>query len=350
MPAPATIDLRSDTVTRPTAAMREAMMAAPLGDDVLGDEPTVQVLEAKIAAILGKDAALYVPSGTMANQLAIRTVCEPGDEIVAHKDSHIIHYETGGPAALAGCMIAPLDGPGGLFEPAQVHAAIKPKDQHAPFSKMLVLENTHNRGGGTVWPLAQFAACAAAGRERGLHVHIDGARLMNACVASGHAPRDFAQHADSASICFSKGLGAPVGSALVGGAAFIARARRFRKMFGGAMRQSGLLAAACIHALDHHVARLADDHANAKRLARAVAAIPGLSLEGTPESIPTNMVFFTLDARLGGAQEFCARLARHGVAAIGMGANRVRLVTHLDVGAADIDRAAEAIARAAGGN
>jgi threonine aldolase len=247
-------------------------------------------------------------------------------------------------------MIAPLDGAGGLFEPAQVHAAIKPKDQHAPLSRMLVLENTHNRGGGTVWPLEQFAACAAAGRERGLHVHIDGARLMNACVASGHAARDFAQHADSASICFSKGLGAPVGSALVGGAAFIARARRFRKMFGGAMRQSGLLAAACIHALDHHVARLADDHANAKRLARAVAAIPGLSLEGSPESIPTNMVFFTLDSRLGGAQEFCARLAKHGVAAIGMGANRVRLVTHLDVGAGEIDRAAAAIARAAGGN
>jgi threonine aldolase len=286
----------------------------------------------------------------MANQLAIRTVCEPGDEVLAHRDSHIIHYESGAPAALAGCMIAPLEGPRGLFEPSAVHAAVRPRDQHNPVSRMLVLENTHNKGGGTVWPREQFAACAAAGRERGLHVHIDGARLFNACVASGCGAAEFARHADSVSVCFSKGLGAPVGSALVGSAALVARARRFRKMFGGAMRQSGLLAAACIHALDHHVERLADDHANARRLARFIGEIRGLSLEGTADTVPTNMVFFTLDARLGGAQEFCARLAQHGVAAIGMGANRVRLVTHLDVGAADIDRAAEAIARAAGGN
>ena len=342
------IDLRSDTVTRPTPAMREAMMAAPLGDDVLGDEPTVQALESKVAALLGKDAALFVPSGTMANQLAIRTVCEPGDEIVAHRDSHIIHYETGAPAALAGCMICPLDGPRGLFEPAQVRAAIRPRDQHAPVSRLLVLENTHNKGGGTVWPLDRFESVAAAGRECGLHVHIDGARLMNACVALGVPPSAFTRHADTVSLCFSKGLGAPVGSALAGPAPLIARARRFRKMFGGAMRQSGLLAAAAIHALDHHVARLAEDHANARRLAAIVAAIDGLSLEGTPDSVPTNMVFFTVDPRLGTAQDFCARLAAHGVAAIGMGPGRIRMVTHLDVSAADIDRTARAIALAAG--
>ena len=341
------IDLRSDTVTRPTMAMREAMMAAPLGDDVLGDEPTVQALEAKIAAICGKEAALYVPSGTMANQLAIRSVCEPGDEIIAHKESHIIQYETGAPAALSGCMIAMLDGPGGTFAPEDVRAAIRPKDQHAPISKMLLLENTHNKGGGTVWPVDQFAAVAAEGRACGLHVHIDGARLMNACVALSVAPTAFTQHVDSVSVCFSKGLGAPVGSALVGSAPLIARARRFRKMFGGAMRQSGLLAAACIYALDHHVARLADDHANARRLARQIAGTPGLSLEGSPDTIPTNMVFLRLDARMGTAKDFCARLAQHGVAAIGMGPVRVRMVTHLDVSADDIDRAGEAIARAA---
>lgn len=343
------IDLRSDTVTRPTAAMRAAMMAAPLGDDVLGDEPTVQALEAKVAALLGKEAALYVPSGTMANQLAIRATCEPGDEIVAHRDSHVIHYETGGPAALSGCMIAPLDGAGGLFAPEQVRAAIRPRDQHAPVSRMLVVENTHNRGGGTVWPVARLGAVAAEGRACGLHVHVDGARLMNACVALGVAPTSFTAHVDSVSICFSKGLGAPVGSALAGSAALVARARRFRKMFGGAMRQSGLLAAGCIHALDHHVARLADDHANARRLAAHVARVPGLALEGTPETVPTNMVFFALDPRLGSAQEFCARLAARGVAAIGMGPARVRLVTHLDVSADDVDRAGEAIAAAAGG-
>ena len=342
------IDLRSDTVTRPTAAMREAMMAAPLGDDVLGDEPTVQALEKKIAALLGKEAALYTPSGTMANQLAIRTVCEPGDEVLAHRDSHIIHYESGAPAALAGCMIAPLEGPRGLFEPSAVHAAVRPRDQHNPVSRMLVLENTHNKGGGTVWPREQFAACAAAARERGLHVHIDGARLFNACVATGCSAGDFARHADSVSVCFSKGLGAPVGSALAGSAALVARARRFRKMFGGAMRQSGLLAAACIHALDHHVARLADDHANARRLAGFVAEIKGLSLEGAPETVPTNMVFFTVDPSFGTAQDFCARLAAHGVAAIPMGPGRVRMVTHLDVAREDIDRAGAAIAAAAG--
>lgn len=341
------IDLRSDTVTRPTMAMREAMMAAPLGDDVLGDEPTVQALEAKIAALCGKEAALYVPSGTMANQLAIRSVCEPGDEIIAHKESHIIQYETGAPAALSGCMIAMLDGPGGTFAPQDVRAAIRPKDQHAPISKMLLLENTHNKGGGTVWPVDQFAAVAAEGRACGLHVHIDGARLMNACIALSVAPTAFTQHVDSVSVCFSKGLGAPVGSALVGSASLIARARRFRKMFGGAMRQSGLLAAACIYALDHHFVRLADDHVNARRLARQIAHTPGLSLEGSPDTIPTNMVFFRLDARMGTAKDFCTRLAHHGVAAIGMGPARVRMVTHLDVGANDIDRAGEAIARAA---
>jgi threonine aldolase len=341
------IDLRSDTVTRPTAAMREAMMAAPLGDDVLGDEPTVQALEAKVATLLGKEAALFVPSGTMANQLAIRSACEPGDEIIAHRDSHIIHYETGGPAALSGCMISPLDGPGGLFDAAQVRAAIRPRDQHAPISRMLVIENTHNRGGGTVWPVDRFEAVAAAGRACGLHVHIDGARLMNACVALGVAPTAFTAHADSVSICFSKGLGAPVGSALAGSAATIARARRFRKMFGGAMRQSGLLAAAAIHALDHHVARLADDHANARRLAAIIDGTDGLVLEGTPATVPTNMVFFTVDARLGGSTAFCERLARHGVAAIGMGPGRVRMVTHLDASREDIERCAAAIAAAA---
>jgi threonine aldolase len=347
IPPAAAIDLRSDTVTRPTAAMKAAMMSAPLGDDVLGDEPTVQALEAKVAALLGKEAALFVPSGTMANQLAIRTVCEPGDEIIAHRDSHIIHYETGAPAALAGCMICPLDGPRGLFDATQVRAAMRPRDQHAPVSRMLVIENTHNKGGGTVWPLAQFEAVASAGRECGLHVHIDGARLLNACIALGVAPTAYTAQVDTVSLCFSKGLGAPVGSALAGSAKLIARARRFRKMFGGAMRQSGLLAAAAIHALDHHVARLADDHANARRLAAIIASTPGLILEGTPDSVPTNMVFFTLEPRLGSAADFCTRLARRGVAAIGMGPSRVRMVTHLDVTATDIDHAAAAIAATA---
>ncbi len=341
------IDLRSDTVTRPTAQMWEAMRAAPLGDDVLGDEPTVQALELKVASLLGQDAALFVPSGTMANQLAIRTVCEGGDEILAHRESHIIHYETGSPAALSGCMISPLDGLGGVFDADAVRGAIRHRDQHAPLSRMLVVENTCNRGGGTVWSVEQFASVATAARVGGLHLHIDGARLMNACVALGVGPRDFTSHADSVSLCFSKGLGAPVGSALAGSHACIARARRFRKMFGGAMRQSGLLAAAAIYALDHHVARLAEDHANARTLAAGIAEVAGLTLEGTAEKIPTNMVFFRVKSALGSAQAFCDRLREAGVLALALSSDRVRMVTHLDVSTNDISHARAAIASTA---
>ena len=341
------IDLRSDTVTRPTLAMWEAMRCAPLGDDVLGDEPTVQALEAKVAMLLGQDAALFVPSGTMANQLAIRTVCEGGDEILAHKESHIIHYETGSPAALSGCMIAPLDGLNGIFDAESVRSAIRHRDQHAPLSRMLIVENTHNRGGGSYWSVEQFASVAKAARIGGLHLHVDGARLMNACVALGVGPRDFTAHADSVSVCFSKGLGAPVGSALVGGHAFIARARRFRKMFGGAMRQSGILAAAAIYALDNHVARLAEDHLNARALATHLASISGLSLEIEPAATPTNMVFFHVSKALGDAASFCQRLRELDVLALNLGPDRVRMVTHLDVSASDVDRAAAAIQRVA---
>lgn len=342
---PPAVDLRSDTVTRPTPAMWDAMRAAPLGDDVLGDEPTVQQLEARIAALLGKEAALFTPSGTMANQLAIRAVCGAGDEIIAHRDSHIIHYETGAPAALTGAMVNTVDGPSGLFDAAAVRAAVRTPNVHHPRSLMLVVENTQNRGGGAVWPMEQWADVAKTGRSLGLHVHVDGARLFNACVAAGYAAGSFAQHADSVSVCFSKGLGCPVGSALVGPAPFITRARRFRKMFGGGMRQSGLLAAAALHALDHHVKRLAVDHANARRLAAGLAGLPGITLQVPPDQTPTNMVFFTIPSSLGTAQEFCQRLAGLGVLMIAMDPQRVRAVTHLDVDAAGIDRALDGVRR-----
>jgi threonine aldolase len=337
------IDLRSDTVTRPTAAMREAMMSAPLGDDVLGDEPTVQALESKVAALLGTEAALFTPSGTMANQLAIRCHCQHGDEIYAHRDSHIVHYETAAPAAISGCAINPLDGTGGLFDAATLRGAIRHADIHAPAPTLAVIENTHNRGGGTVWPLAQLADVAAAARERGLAVHIDGARLWNACVAAGYAPCDVVAHADTVSVCFSKGLGAPVGSALAGPAPLIARARRFRKMLGGGMRQSGFLAAAAMHAIDHHVARLADDHAHARLLASLLEGAEGIDVDPAPAPMATNMVFFTLRAGMPEARPFCDALARHGVLLIAMGTRRVRAVTHLDVTRGDIERAATVI-------
>jgi threonine aldolase len=241
-------------------------------------------------------------------------------------------------------MIHPLPGPSGRFGADAVTAAVRGGDIHSPRSRMLVVENTHNRAGGTVWTLDAFSEVAIAAKAKGLAVHVDGARLWNACVAGGYRPAEFAAAADSVSVCFSKGLGAPVGSALCGPADLIRRARRFRKMFGGGMRQSGLLAAACIHAIDHHRDRLADDHAHARRLATALARIDGLRLDPAPDRIETNMVFFELDARFGGAARFCESLAKRGVRMIPMGANRVRAVTHLDVDAGDIDRAAATVA------
>jgi len=321
--------------------MWDAMRRADLGDDVLGDEPTVAALEAKVAALLGKEASLFTPSGTMANQLAIRGACEHGDEIIAHRDSHVVHYETGAPAAISGCMIAPLDGDGGLFGEPDLLRALRGRDIHSPRSRMVVIENTHNRGGGTVWPLELVREVSGAARRAGLHVHVDGARLANASVAGGYSMREVAELADTVSICFSKGLGCPVGSALAGPRAFVDRCRRFRKMLGGGMRQSGLLAAAAIFALDHHVERLAVDHANARRLARGLASagISGLRVELDPDSIPSNMVFLALGPEHGSAADAAARLAARGLRVIPMGPQRLRAVTHLDVDGAAIDRA-----------
>ena len=341
------VDLRSDTVTRPTPLMMKAIAEAELGDDVLGDDPTIARLERRVADLLGMEAAIFTPSGTMANQLAIRSVCESGDEILCHRDSHILHYETAAPAALSGCLVLPLEGEVGIFGPDAVSASIRPKDQHAPRSRMLVVENTVNRAGGTTWTIDAFRTVAAAAHAAELHVHVDGARLWNACVAVGYEPREFlAAGADSVSVCFSKGLGAPVGSALAGTAALVARARRFRKMFGGAMRQSGLLAAAALHAIDHHVDRLIEDHANAIRLAAGLAALPGITVEPAPRGVRTNMVFMRVT---GDAHAFCERLAAHGVRMIPMGAGRIRAVTHLDVDEDGIDRAITAVRTVAAG-
>jgi threonine aldolase len=338
------IDLRSDTVTRPTDAMWDAMRSAPLGDDVLGDEPSVQAFEEAVAAKVGKEAALFTPSGTMANQLAIRGACEAGDEIIAHRESHIIHYETGGPAALSGCMVAGLDGDAGMFAADAVHAAIRHRDIHAPRSRMLVVENTHNRGGGSVWSMERFRSVTDAAREHDLHVHVDGARFFNAATAAGYEPSEFAALTDTMSICFSKGLGAPVGSVLLGPRKFIDRSRRFRKMLGGGMRQSGILAAAGHYALDHHVARLAEDHANAVRLADGLAKIHGIDVDSPFDGLRTNIVFFRPDPAWGGAPAVAEQLLARGVKVLALDPDRIRAITHLDVDAADIDRAIEIVA------
>lgn len=335
------VDLRSDTVTRPTPAMRDAMARAEVGDDVLGDDPTVIRLQERIAEIMGKPAACFVPSGTMANQVAIRAQTEHGDEIIAHEDSHIIHYETGGPAALSGCMVHPLRGPAGLFDVADVTGAVRPANAHAPVSRLLVIENTHNRGGGSIWPLNRVEQVAHAARGLGLKLHLDGARLWNACAATGHRPDEYARHFDTVSCCFSKGLGAPVGSAVCGPADVIARVHRFRKMFGGAMRQSGILAAAALHALEHHRERLVEDHASAARLAEGLRSITGVSI---PLAVETNMVFFDLDPSLGSAADLCERLKARGVWMLPVALRRVRAVCHLDVDRAKIERAIQTVA------
>ncbi len=326
--------------------MRRAIAEAEVGDDVLGDDPTVLQLQRRVADLLGKEASLYVPSGTMANLTALRALTEPGDEIIADADSHFYNYESGGICAVAGCSVRLLTGERGRFIPDQVRAAIRRAMSHFPRSRVVVIENTHNRGGGAVWPLEQVAGVRQVAEELGLKLHIDGARLMNACVATGRAPAEYAALADTVTICFSKGLGAPVGSAVAGTAATISRAHRFRKMFGGGMRQAGLLAAACLHALDHNVDRLIEDHRNAHRLAEALAEMPGIAVR--PDQVDTNIVFFDVDESLGDAWSFCNRMHERGVWMLPESAHRVRAVTHLDVSADDIEHAIMVFADVAG--
>lgn len=340
------VDLRSDTVTRPSLAMRQAIASAEVGDDVLGDDPTVIRLQERCAEMLGKEAALYVPSGSMANQVAIRAICEPGDEIILDDTTHSYNYEVGGPSALSGVSIRPLDGRRGIYTASQLDAGIRPPGSHFARSRMAIIENTNNRGGGTVWPLEDVAAIRSLCQRRALWLHMDGARLLNACVARGVKPTTYTQHVDSVSMCFSKGLGAPVGSIIAGPKPFIERCHRFRKMFGGGMRQAGLLAAACIYALDHNVQRLGDDHAAAKKLANAIAELPGIGLD--PKTVETNIVIFDVMPQIGTAEQFANRLRDAGVWLIAAGPKRCRAVTHLDVSTAQIDQAIEAFRQVSG--
>ena len=331
------VDLRSDTVTLPTAAMRAAMFDAPLGDDVFGGDPTVNALQERIAALLGKEAALFVPSGTQSNLVAIMSHCGRGDEYIVGQMAHTYRWEGGGAAVLGSVQPQPLDHqPDGTLALKDIEAAIKPDDSHFARSRLLALENTL---GGKLLPMAYLADATALVRKRGLATHLDGARLFNAAVAMGGDPRanarEMASHFDSVSVCFSKGLGAPVGSALVGSHELIRGAHRWRKMLGGGMRQAGLLAAGAIHALDHHIDRLADDHALAQRLAEGLAGLPGLTVE-PPQS---NIVFADLQGpRASGLME---HLKSRGVLATGL--YRLRFVTHLDVDAGGVDRVVAAV-------
>lgn len=337
-----TIDLRSDTVTKPIPEMRAAMAAAEVGDDVLGDDPTVIALEKRTAEILGKAAAVYMPSGTMTNQVAIRAHTEPGDEILIEATAHSYFYESGGPAALSGVTCRLLAGVRGIFSADDLRRALRPKNYHFPRTKLVCVENTHNRGGGSVWPIETVAEVSAAARQAGLKMHLDGARLWNASAASGAPESEYARHFDSVSVCFSKGLGAPVGSALAGSAGFIDRARRFRKLFGGGMRQAGIIAAGALYALAHHRRRLADDHANARRLAEGMAALPGIDLD--PATVETNIVIFGVTAMP--AQELADRLEAAGVLVLPRDAATIRAVMNLEVSGDDITAAVAAFKKA----
>lgn len=339
------VDLRSDTVTRPTPAMRKALATAVVGDDVYGDDPTVQELERRVASLAGMQAGLYVPSGTMGNQLAVHSHTQPGDEVLLEAHSHIYLNEQGGIGALSGCLAHPLHGERGAIDPAAVTAAVRdPSDDHVARVSLLCLENTHNWHGGVILPMDRLRALTDAAHALAMKVHLDGARLWNASVATGVPIRDWAACVDSLMMCFSKGLGAPIGSILIGPADFIRRARRARKLWGGGMRQVGILATACLHALDHHVDRLADDHGRARRLADGLRAVPGVQV-AEPE---TNIVMIELRHP---ALERDALLRALDARGVWMGPEdpgRIRAVTHLDVDEAGIERAIAAFQAVAG--
>lgn len=341
-----TIDLYSDTHSKPSAAMKQAMVEAEVGDEQQEADPTTNRLQDMVAELLGKEAALFLPSGTMCNQVAYRVWCQPGDEVICDKTSHTIHHETGGPAALSGVMMRTLEGVRGVFTGEQVTEALRPKRRHSPRSVLLSVENTANMGNGKVWPLEAIREACAAAHDGGLKTHMDGARLLNAVVASGTSAADYGKSFDSLWTDLSKGLGCPIGGVLAGDRAFIEEAWRFKHMFGGAMRQSGMIAAAGIYALENNVERMAEDHANAKTFAQRIAQIPGIKIDVL--DIETNLVYFDVTETGMQGPEITEALKARGIHIGGSGATTMRAVTHLDVDEADVIAAASALAEVVG--
>ena len=336
------IDLRSDTVSKPSPQMRRAMAEAEVGDDVFGEDPSVNRLQELAAQMLGKEAALYVPSGTMANQISIKVHTQPGDEVIMERSSHPFNSESGGLAALSGVQVNLLDGTQGVLAVEQVARAIRHgNDVHNAPTRLISLENTHNRGGGAVYPIDRIKEIHNVARAEGLAMHLDGARLLNASVASGLPAPQITQYFDSCTLCLSKGLGAPVGSVIAGSEEFIGKAQRYRKMFGGGMRQAGILAAAAIYALENNVERLVDDHLNAKLLAERISSAPGLHIE--PANVETNIIYLRLepDEAWVDAPGLAAAMGQRGALALALGNHGMRLVTHLDVSREEVERAAD---------
>ncbi len=338
------IDLRSDTVTKPTDDMRKAMARAEVGDDVYGEDPTVNRLQEMAAAMLGKRFALFVPSGTMANQLAIRSQTQPGQEIIVESKSHVVRYEQGAAGALAGVQLHWVTGERGIMTAEQVEAAIRPNDPHSITTALICIENTHNAGGGTIYPLSTIEKIRALAVRHGIPMHLDGARLFNAVAATTLPPTVYAQHFETVSLCLSKGLGAPVGSLLISNdQRLMDRARRFRRMYGGAMRQAGILAAAGIFALERHVARLKTDHEHAKKLARLLQHIPAIQI--APQHVETNIVIFDIVNDQRSPAELVAALKEQGVLINAVGGQSYRAVTHLQVTDKQIEEAATVFAK-----
>jgi threonine aldolase len=333
------IDLRSDTVTKPTPAMLQAMMSAEVGDDVFGEDPTVNKLEAKAAALLGMDAGIFCPSGTMTNQVGIKTLTQPYEEVICYKGSHIYKYEGGGASGNSGVSVKTVDAPRGKLFVKDIEENINPDDQHYPRTSVVGLENTVNRAGGSVYSLSEIRPLSEFARSRGLRLHLDGARLFNALIETGDDPKEYGRYFDTISICLSKGLGAPVGSVLLCRKEFEKTARRVRKVFGGAMRQAGYLAAAGVYALDHHVARLKEDHKRARVLGETLSGLP--AVRGVMP-VETNIVIFELEPAVTPAQ-FLDKLTASGIGAIQFGAQEIRFVTHLDFTDDMLDKTVKAL-------
>jgi threonine aldolase len=340
------IDLRSDTVTRPSPAMREAMGNAEVGDDVIDVDPTCDRLEKLTAEILGKEASIYMPSGSMTNQVGVRIHCKPGDEFICEAGCHIYNYEQGAFAQLSGIVAKTVEGKAGVLHVDQLRGLIRPENDHLVRTRLVCLENTHNRGAGKIQPYENVVGICNWAKDAGLRLHLDGARLWNAAAATGIAEAEWAKDFDTVSVCFSKGLGAPVGSALAGPKELMKEARRHRKLFGGAMRQDGIIAAGALYALQNNRGRLREDHANAQVLAAAVRKAEGLSL--LFETVETNIVIFRVEPKLGSAAEFAAELKGQGVWSLAIGPQQVRMVTHLDVNEAECQRAGQIIVETAG--
>ena len=338
------IDLRSDTVTKPSAAMKRVMFSAPLGDDVFGDDPTVNKLQAETAKLLGKQAGLFVPSGTMGNQIALKTLTQPGDEVILDYEAHIFRYEVAGAAVMSGLQFHTIHGPGGIMTAEQVKEAIRPEDIHQPQTTVVCLENTHNRAGGVIYPLDEIKKISALCKKHKISMHLDGARLWNASIASGIPLKEYSKYFDSVMVCFSKGLGCPTGSVLAGSSDFIEKARRNRKMMGGGMRQAGILAGAGLYALKHNIKRMTEDHERAKTLARMISRIPTISIDLA--SVQTNIVVFDIKQTGMSSGQAMEKLAGKGLWLVSFGPTRLRAVTHLDVGDGDIARAGEIIRKA----